>query len=522
MKPILNERVSDIVYHFTTLDALINIINTGDLKFSSYIVSAKEKNFQIPNHYFYLSLTRQASPNVGYANKMNTSTSGGDLSAFGVIPAKETLKKDGYTQGNFDANEDDILDKIKGYNPYVKKNFTNGRIYVNYDKNQTKTRNDIVKGSQTEDRIFSKEPLLENAYNYILRIDILPIKGDFKIRLTFDGQLLSQRYRGKSIDYINNLYNEYMATPPSTDNEGNNNVNEGKKINAATSDLPGFYNENQWVRLFNSLNDNPEWLSKIFLHKTESTMQLGFTSLNKIIKNVEDGRTFFKKLQNTLASFKTKQLKTGSINDERLLQILKIIFALTKFNGGFVNKINICKNICNTYFDNIFVQYQNNNGINEVNLKDLLINKIDESKKLFKQDKKSDKNIIGWWYKVVNSNNPKAELACIQKIVNNVSHNAFNPKLYKAIWNFIINHGFKNYTDINPYSMSTVIGDVISNILGKNTRKRRKSSTTKGKTSNTKVTSGSTKGKTNSTKTSSTKGTSGNANAKNGNKKGKK
>ena len=72
MKDILQEGVSKIVYHFTTLEALKNIIATNRINFSDAKANQVDMACQPEGYNYYLSVTRQSSPLVGYPGMKNT------------------------------------------------------------------------------------------------------------------------------------------------------------------------------------------------------------------------------------------------------------------------------------------------------------------------------------------------------------------------------------------------------------------------------------------------------------------
>ena len=72
MKDILQESISKIVYHFTTLKALKNIIATNKINFSDAKSNQVDMACQPEGYNYYLSVTRQSSPLVGYPGMKNT------------------------------------------------------------------------------------------------------------------------------------------------------------------------------------------------------------------------------------------------------------------------------------------------------------------------------------------------------------------------------------------------------------------------------------------------------------------
>ena len=70
MKDVLQENMSSIVYHFTSLNSLKNMIDFNIYVFSE-AESSTDKACQPDGYPYYMSLTTQSSPYVGYAKKQN-------------------------------------------------------------------------------------------------------------------------------------------------------------------------------------------------------------------------------------------------------------------------------------------------------------------------------------------------------------------------------------------------------------------------------------------------------------------
>lgn len=64
-KPIIRERVSSIVYHFTTVGAIWEIIKNNRIYLSSALETRSDDLDK--NKKFFLSLTRQRNGNLGYS-----------------------------------------------------------------------------------------------------------------------------------------------------------------------------------------------------------------------------------------------------------------------------------------------------------------------------------------------------------------------------------------------------------------------------------------------------------------------
>lgn len=140
---ILNERVSSIVYHYCGYVACYGICENNQFVLSHIMRGTADGN--INKTYHYLSLTRQKTRKIGYSqykdvritldgDKLNSRYKGGPVDYWGTSMGKQYYMQDGNKRGR-------------------------------YDPKQSRTEN--------EDRVFSNDPVIPNASDYILRIDIL-------------------------------------------------------------------------------------------------------------------------------------------------------------------------------------------------------------------------------------------------------------------------------------------------------------------------------------------------------------
>lgn len=161
---VILESVSDIVYHFTTLDALQDICKTKNGKFKMSKTSS-DYDMKINGKYgkkaiYFMSLTRQKSSEIGFSalmkdelnvrftldgRKLNQNLKGGPVDFYGLnadeIASGKKTHKDRMTIGHYSANRIDRTATI-----------------------QTEI--------ESEDRIFSNKEYIDNFNNYVLRVDI--------------------------------------------------------------------------------------------------------------------------------------------------------------------------------------------------------------------------------------------------------------------------------------------------------------------------------------------------------------
>jgi hypothetical protein len=134
---MLNEGSTDILYHFTNQNSLLNILKTNEFSLTS--VFNGETDYEINNKkFFYLSTTRSRSS--------------------------------GYRSGNVKI----VIDgrKIKHNNKIIPVDYWRN----SKNRNDYETNNDYIyalKSSEQEDRIISDNPIIKNAIKYIISIHIL-------------------------------------------------------------------------------------------------------------------------------------------------------------------------------------------------------------------------------------------------------------------------------------------------------------------------------------------------------------
>ena len=142
-RDVLTERISSIVYHFCGYSSCLGICERNEFVLSH--ITRGTADGKINKDYHYLSLTRQKSNKVGFSqsrpvritingDKLNQRYKGGPVDYWGASMGKQQYMKDGSERGH-------------------------------YDMHQSRTEN--------EDRVFSSDPVIPNASEYIMRIDIL-------------------------------------------------------------------------------------------------------------------------------------------------------------------------------------------------------------------------------------------------------------------------------------------------------------------------------------------------------------
>ena len=161
---LIKETLSRVVYHFTGLQELYNILSTNKFQLNSDMYQSCETYSNKP---YYICFTRQYNNNLGYSGKcsvrihldgdlLNQQFSGKSVD-YWASPYTEYKKKarEAEAQGLYKLQKD--------YEDY-------------YNSPTTKTnmhKFHLLNKVENEDRLFGDKPIIDNAIKYIKRIDIL-------------------------------------------------------------------------------------------------------------------------------------------------------------------------------------------------------------------------------------------------------------------------------------------------------------------------------------------------------------
>lgn len=379
MKDILQEGVSKIVYHFTTLKALKNIIATNRINFSDAKANQSDMACQPEGYNYYLSVTRQSSPLVGYPGMKNTGNKNisselneantkyrkartKQIDQFGIDP---WVRRRTYQQYDKNAPDSELTDKqllAKRTDKLVKPTakFVNdkGNTVYALDKNQASNRDKISQNSETEERIFSKTRYFENVYDYILRVDILPSQKKLNVRICLDGNKINQNYLAGPVDYI---YNKYITgVKHSTLAEARKP--KGKLLSnddwQLLKDCFALIQDKKQTGKDSFENRNLYWGGKIFLHLSSRTMNLGNPMLQKYLgDDIVTDKDLKKMIKNNVVLKKGRKPKVlPTLVPSKISILLKFIFILTP-PGSKAQKTKMCKEFCQKYFSNIIVVF---------------------------------------------------------------------------------------------------------------------------------------------------------------------
>lgn len=213
----LNESLSDIVYHFTNIDALINILKTNKMFCQSILAGSADD--MSPNNLFYISFTRNKSPYEGWGYHMsygdcvriefdgtllNQNFKGSPVNYWGAnhtgnkwdYQRKASGVEDGAKNCAFEYEplkdgetvpNDEIVKKITKILPFFRYPTSKSPNFVKlgdqmykkvplYDKIKKSTNLEDLYShvfNEIEDRLFTNKSYINNALKYIRRIDVL-------------------------------------------------------------------------------------------------------------------------------------------------------------------------------------------------------------------------------------------------------------------------------------------------------------------------------------------------------------
>lgn len=186
---LLNEALSDNVYHYTTITAGLKIVNSDTMYLQSALggVADNTKTKEL----YYMSLTRQRNSNFGYSYKFQRK---------GV-------------RIEFDGRK--LSQRFKGKPlDYWGASMGKQSYYNNPDQSfDTKQHHT---DAESEDRLYSNEPTIYNIHNYIKRIDVI-INAENETQVHYAFLMLTSMLRN-FIHVYDNIKD--------FDNQSDNTINE--------------------------------------------------------------------------------------------------------------------------------------------------------------------------------------------------------------------------------------------------------------------------------------------------------
>ena len=233
---LINEGGSSILYHFTNIDRLINILENNEMYLTPTISSSNEKKMSKDKFYF-LSLTRTKSTSHGYGTKFKN-------------PNSVRIK--------FDGSKLTSKYKIVPID------------YWQYPKTPDLMKSNI--GDEMEDRLVSNKDAIPNITNYIISIDIF-VGEEVDDRIIELGKSL-----GVKINYFNNI-NDFTSG-----NESKVVSPKGVKTNKEKRDTRPY----EYERIFGALTYKNAKLYQDVMLKLSTDYKLGDDVISKIKDYADD------------------------------------------------------------------------------------------------------------------------------------------------------------------------------------------------------------------------------------------
>lgn len=190
VRQVLNESFQDFEYHFTSLDNLVRICQTGRIPLSHTYAKGAEIGIN-KNHTFYLSLTRVKDGRVGYSKPYNcricfdgkalaTRFKGEAVNYWNGLGDKRQYYKNLVTRHeiNPDGTQGRELDKYEDLKPGVKYDVQYKNEYKDADPYNFSNGMQTQTSTENEDRLLTNEPFIDDIENFVTSIDILYVKNE--------------------------------------------------------------------------------------------------------------------------------------------------------------------------------------------------------------------------------------------------------------------------------------------------------------------------------------------------------
>lgn len=157
IKQLLEESLSSVVYHFLPIRNLRPILEENKINFSTHL-GTNGDSIHPTKGYYFLSLTRSKAHTIGYARNMSGAAYGEADSSFARI--------------KFDGNK--LSHRFKGApaDYWQRKDFEKLKAAHGPGANFKDVFHRAMADFESEDRLFSKTPFLDNVNKYILQIDV--------------------------------------------------------------------------------------------------------------------------------------------------------------------------------------------------------------------------------------------------------------------------------------------------------------------------------------------------------------
>ena len=187
---LLKEGMSSVLYHFTSLDGGYGICKNDRIYLQS--AYAKDADNYDKKRKYYLSCTRMRNSQFGYSKKFSQDGVRIELDGDALATKFKGRQVNYWGGGTFtdkykymsnvekDREADDLnksyqypLRRFKKDNPNASEDEINNFIAHNFNND---AQHHV--SNESEDRVFSYEPLITDAHKYIKSVDVLLLRND--------------------------------------------------------------------------------------------------------------------------------------------------------------------------------------------------------------------------------------------------------------------------------------------------------------------------------------------------------
>lgn len=314
VKNVLKESFNDLEYHFTGFNTAYEICKNNTIPLAPSLGKAAERGMN-GNRLYFMSFTRRRNGKVGYSRGrnvriafdgtlLNQQFKAKAVDYWGDSMGKQSMYRKLY---NYDEREqakenDKKIPSIKYNNAQSPENLTRfGKKKDESDEDYQKRQEHEVYDAynsqfESEDRLFTNKPYIENAFKYILSIDIL----------------IDPSKKNEIIQARNIYFTDFKKKVRIYDNEHDFNSINGKTINDKF-EWEGEYNElgkhslddnTMYTRSYHGIDILADFFIFLYHNKFVDKKNIASTirkmlqngnlpyyerQINKILKEVEKG-----------------------------------------------------------------------------------------------------------------------------------------------------------------------------------------------------------------------------------------
>ena len=310
---LLKEGISPIIYHFTSLQALYQILMSQKFYLKTGVFrDSYEHKLSDGKRMYYLSTTRNRNANEGYSNAYK-SEGGVRITLDG-----EKLSHNYKGKPTNYWGDDSALGRMKYLNP------DKVGQPLKWDNEMQQHRND-----ETEDRIWSFHPTIPNALEYIKRIDIL-LPDENKIS-DYETRIEKAKQDGKD------------ALVKSFQNSIENRKGEERSLKSVIYDIYNIIGKRGILFLYDNEKDfsmgnnnvvTPEWLTTNDFYTDYKERQATYSTNSNYSTNIG----LFQMLSSALAIMVFNEKREN--RKKRIVEYCKKYGFQNMLNGNLINQVD--------------------------------------------------------------------------------------------------------------------------------------------------------------------------------------